>query len=114
MPHSAVGAVALGEHLYVCGGFDGISSLDTVEKYDPTAKNWTLVASMTKNRSAAGKLVWRSHISVHTSHSRVHTSQTFSILAVLKKNLSLFLIKSKRSRSIKGGGGSGRRRFAYL
>ena len=71
--------MALGEHLYVCGGFDGISSLDTVEKYDPTAKNWTLVASMTKNRSAAGKLVWRSDINVHTSF---HTSQTFSILAV--------------------------------
>lgn len=52
---SAVGAVALGEHLYVCGGFDGISSLDTVEKYDPSTKVWTLVASMTKNRSAAGK-----------------------------------------------------------
>ena len=25
---SAVGAVALGDHLYVCGGFDGISRLD--------------------------------------------------------------------------------------
>jgi Kelch motif len=24
---SAVGAVALGDHLYVCGGFDGISRL---------------------------------------------------------------------------------------
>ena len=30
---SAVGAVALGNHLYVCGGFDGISSLDTVERW---------------------------------------------------------------------------------
>ena len=55
---SAVGAVALGEHLYVCGGFDGISSLDTVEKYDPSTKIWTLVASMTKNRSAAGEFIY--------------------------------------------------------
>jgi hypothetical protein len=54
---SAVGAVALGDQLYVCGGFDGISSLDTVEKFDPMTNTWTLVASMTKNRSAAGKRV---------------------------------------------------------
>jgi len=53
--YSAVGAVALGDQLYVCGGFDGISSLDTVEKFDPMTNTWTLVASMTKNRSAAGK-----------------------------------------------------------
>ena len=32
MCFSQVGAVALGDHLYVCGGFDGISSLDTVER----------------------------------------------------------------------------------
>jgi hypothetical protein len=49
-----VGAVALGDQLFVCGGFDGISSLDTVEKFDPVSNCWTLVASMTKNRSAAG------------------------------------------------------------
>jgi kelch-like protein 18 len=59
-----VGAVALGDHLYVCGGFDGISSLDTVEKFDPSTKTWTLVASMTKNRSAAG--------TVNTKYPHLH------------------------------------------
>ena len=55
---SAVGAVAVGDQLFVCGGFDGISSLDTVEKFDPMTNSWTLVASMTKNRSAAGNYVF--------------------------------------------------------
>ena len=32
--HSALGAAALDGKLYVCGGFDGISSLDTVECYN--------------------------------------------------------------------------------
>ena len=62
---SAVGAVALGNHLYVCGGFDGISSLDTVERwaccalcgfslnafshrFDPEENLWTMMPSMTK------------------------------------------------------------------
>ena len=43
-----------GEFLYVCGGFDGISSLDTVERYDPDLDEWKNIARMTKNRSAAG------------------------------------------------------------
>ncbi len=53
--HSAVGAVSVGDSsLYVCGGFDGVSSLDTVEKYDPDLDRWSMQASMTKHRSAAG------------------------------------------------------------
>jgi len=32
---SALGAVALNKKLYVCGGYDGLSSLRTVEVYDP-------------------------------------------------------------------------------
>ena len=46
--------IFLGEFLYVCGGFDGISSLDTVERYDPDLDEWKNIARMTKNRSAAG------------------------------------------------------------
>ena len=52
--YSAVGAVAMGDYLYVCGGFDGTSSLNTVERYDPAEDSWTEVARMTKFRSAAG------------------------------------------------------------
>ena len=44
----------MGDYLYVCGGFDGTSSLNTVERYDPAEDSWTEVASMTKFRSAAG------------------------------------------------------------
>ena len=52
---SAVGAVAIQDSfLYVCGGFDGISSLDTVERYDPDLDSWKNIARMNKNRSAAG------------------------------------------------------------
>ena len=49
-----MGAVSVGEFLYVCGGFDGISSLDTVERYDPDLDEWKDIARMNKNRSAAG------------------------------------------------------------
>ena len=61
---SAVGAVAVGDHLYVCGkiskdavvddddldghnvsgGFDGLSSLDTVERFDPEENKWSMVS----------------------------------------------------------------------
>ena len=52
---SAVGATSLNEHLYVCGGFDGVSSLDTVERYDLNRDDWEFIASMNKHRSAAGE-----------------------------------------------------------
>ncbi len=42
------------DSLYVCGGFDGVSSLDTVERFDSTCGRWQFAASMTKHRSAAG------------------------------------------------------------
>ena len=41
-------AVALGDHLYVCGGFDGISSLDNVERFDHEENTWTMMHSETK------------------------------------------------------------------
>ena len=47
---SAVGAVSVGDKLFVCGGFDGVSSLDTVEKFDPEENNWMMVNNMTKHR----------------------------------------------------------------
>ena len=41
-----MGAVAVGDHLYVCGGFDGLSSLDTVERFDPEENTWSMVSKM--------------------------------------------------------------------
>lgn len=39
---SAVGAATLQNKLYVCGGYDGISSLNTVECYDPEKNEWVI------------------------------------------------------------------------
>jgi kelch-like protein 18 len=40
----------VGEQLYVCGGFDGVSSLETVERYDSDKNRWSMVANMNKHR----------------------------------------------------------------
>ena len=37
---SALGAVAFGSRLYVCGGYDGQTSLESVEEYDPKVRRW--------------------------------------------------------------------------
>ena len=52
--YSALGAAALDDKLYVCGGYDGVTSLRSVECYDAAANQWTEVAQMTRQRSAAG------------------------------------------------------------
>jgi hypothetical protein len=39
---SAVGAVALGDHLYVCGGFDGIS------RFEPPSSQLMLLNSLSR------------------------------------------------------------------
>lgn len=51
---SAVGAAALNDRLYVCGGYDGVSSLNTVECYHPDSDTWTTIPPMQKHRSAGG------------------------------------------------------------
>ena len=59
---SAVGAAPLNDKLYVCGGFDGIRSLNTVECYDPDKDCWTSVTSMDKHRSAGGVLAFNGYL----------------------------------------------------
>lgn len=51
---SAVGVAALKGRVYICGGYDGVTSLSTVECYSPKTDTWTTVAPMTKYRSAGG------------------------------------------------------------
>lgn len=34
-PPSAMGTVVVDGHIYVCGGYDGKSSLNSVERYSP-------------------------------------------------------------------------------
>ena len=45
---------ALGPYLYICGGSDDQSRLNTVEKYDPFNNVWIPVPAMTTNRNGVG------------------------------------------------------------
>lgn len=40
---SAVGVAALDDRVYICGGYDGITSLSTVECYYPKTDSWSTV-----------------------------------------------------------------------
>ena len=45
---------ALGPYLYVCGGSDDQSRLNTVEKYDPFNNVWIPVPAMNTYRNGVG------------------------------------------------------------
>lgn len=49
---SALGACSLGDIIYVCGGYDGVTSLNSVERYHPNTNAWCSVTPMNKSRSA--------------------------------------------------------------
>lgn len=42
---SAVGVASLDDYVYVCGGYDGVTSLSTVECYCPRTDSWTTVCN---------------------------------------------------------------------
>ncbi len=46
MPY-VVGMATLDGYLYVVGGYDGQSRIDTVERYSPVYNKWTFVSNMT-------------------------------------------------------------------
>lgn len=48
--------------LYVCGGYDGVSSLNTVECYQPDTDTWTIITSMQKHRSAGGVIAFEGFV----------------------------------------------------
>lgn len=50
------------DKLYVCGGYDGVSSLNTVECYEPDKDQWRIVKSMQKHRSAGGVIAFDSYV----------------------------------------------------
>uniref|UniRef100_G1R390 Kelch like family member 18 n=1 Tax=Nomascus leucogenys TaxID=61853 RepID=G1R390_NOMLE len=64
----AMGTVVLDGQIYVCGGYDGNSSLSSVETYSPETDKWTVVTSMSSNRSAAGVTVFEGRIYVSGGH----------------------------------------------
>lgn len=66
--HSAVGTTALGDHLYVCGGYDGVTSLNTVERYSPQTDKWKMISSMNKHRSAGGVVAFHGYVYAMGGH----------------------------------------------
>jgi kelch-like protein 18 len=52
----------------VCGGYDGVTSLNTVECYDPSTDCWKCISAMNKHRSAAGVVAFDNHIYVLGGH----------------------------------------------
>lgn len=57
-----MGTAALNDFLYVCGGYDGVASLDTVERYCPETDVWKMVSSMNKHRSAGGVVAFQGYV----------------------------------------------------
>merc|ERR1711976_845830 len=51
------GLVVANDMIYCIGGYDGVNLLNSVERYDPSAAQWTSVASMATRRSGAGVAV---------------------------------------------------------
>ena len=43
--------------IYVCGGFDGSVRHTSMERYDPTIDQWTMLTSMSTGREGAGLVV---------------------------------------------------------
>jgi len=65
---SALGVAVLENKLYVCGGYDGSSSLSSVECYDPTNNQWSMASHMVRHRSAAAVTVLEGQIYVLGGH----------------------------------------------
>ena len=59
---SALGAAALDGKLYICGGYDGVSSLSSVECYDPDTNKYIKKIS----------LIYNTHY-LYTTHSIYNT-----------------------------------------
>lgn len=85
-----MGAAVLNDHLYVCGGYDGVASLNTVECYDSEANKWAMVTSMTKHRSAAGVVAFDGHVYAIGGHDGLSIFDSVSVFPLQNINLILF------------------------
>nr|XP_013804022.1 PREDICTED: kelch-like protein 18 [Apteryx mantelli mantelli] len=74
-----MGTVVLDGQIYVCGGYDGNSSLNSVESYSPEANKWTVVTPMSSNRSAAGVTVFEGRIYVSGGHDGLQIFNSVSV-----------------------------------
>ncbi|KAH7717059.1 Protein KEL-3 a [Aphelenchoides avenae] len=75
---SAVCAAAMTDQnqIYVCGGFDGATSLSSVESYDPSLNRWTIRPSMSSNRCAAAAAVLDGYLYVIGGHDGISIFST--------------------------------------
>lgn len=63
----------------MCGGYDGVASLNTVECYDSEANKWAMVTSMTKHRSAAGVVAFDGHVYAIGGHDGLSIFDSVSV-----------------------------------
>lgn len=84
-----MGAAALNDKLYVCGGYDGVTSLNTVECYQPDKDCWTLVTSMVKHRSAGGVLAFDGYVYALGGHDGLSIFDLVRSLKLFSVNLLL-------------------------
>lgn len=81
-----VSVVALNGFIYAMGGFNGEIRLNTVERYDPTTNQWTLIESMNYVRSDAHACVLNSKIYIvgKAFMSEMVEKDVFSVTLMLK------------------------------
>ena len=79
---SALCAVSLNGYIYVAGGYDGVSALNSVECYDPLSNTWRVVAPMQRARSAAAAVALSDRIYVVGGHdgSQIESSVLYCAL----------------------------------
>jgi len=58
--------------MYSVGGHDGWSYLNTVERWDPQAKQWSYVAPMSTPRSTVGVAVLGSRYATYHASSNIN------------------------------------------
>lgn len=80
---SGAGVASLGQHIYVIGGYDGKSQLNSVERYDTERDVWENVSSVTIARSA---------LSVTILDSKLYAMGKHDSVDVCGKKIKLFFL----------------------
>ena len=78
---AAVGS--LGPYLYICGGSDDASRLETVERFDPFTNVWVPSVSMSSSRNGVG---------VTSGNGRIYAIGTECVMSTVVK-LYIFVVK---------------------
>ena len=99
-PRHGLASVALNESIYVMGGFDGSSVLDTVEKYYPATDHWihVVIEEVIRRLSSADEKVYANILASHgglTSRSVDGVSETLENMQQLPTNVRLFIIATR-------------------